>query len=1028
MPEFDLFDITGLPFDPPEKAPKKIKGALDKADKSLSGALGTVTQQAERDELNAKIKYLKDMRVELFGADGKLTPKMDELANARVQKAKTRLEATVRLLKLDGGDLVVTSGTIKEQRKKTKLSKESVEEIYNKHGFSIADIDPLAAFPKFPANAERIYKELAQLRVSKDPNPKGADLTLVHDLYAFAAYLEGEPENTAEYRIHETKELESQFDSYARKNTMRNDTLGKLCVSLATAGKKYVFDSEEHRTQYDAFLLYKSPELQELFSIIQDSIEADRREPKFANSCISKIAKVFPDPETALAIYNNEAGLRTDPYIPPHLSYSVKCGNCGSTLEFSSFSEAQTAFRCSKCNEPLFRQCKRCGMLVLATVDRCPKDGYIFVGSILFQKYIAKAEEAIRNCEVDKAWDYLEKAKNADPDEKTRTAEIERKIRELETRLSAPLQKLKVLISERKYYGAKEFLPTLIKAFPSLDISDYQKQINSALSRCQTLYESVRGKDQRTKVNACLDIIDICADYAPALEIIQNCPPAPCSNLIAVPDTSKNSITLTWKSSGERGSSFAIVRKEGKTAPANPLDGVMVQKDLTGFSYLDANVVSGAWYAYSVFAYRLGVYSSIAASSSSILYSPVHDEQFEQRGKMIHLSWTAPQNCIGVKVIRTINGESKVLTDSARSHYDDTDLSYNQTHIYMLIALYKDHGESVETVLTIVPTVIVDNFTIDCCRQKNGQYSISWSISRSCVDLLIYVNEKIVEKVSSGDAECKISLPENGLYAIHAEALSGGKWIKSQNTIQVNTYAPCELDLKSSKLSEEQTKSSRGVSNVIHFSLKLVDNIPSFVVALLYFVRDKKAGMTSVPWVDPSEINKAQDGIRVDISAYRKTGEIQFVRVANEEDTYYLTLYTVYSVLGKEVYSSPYKRKFNRPLTADIFWKVVKPLFGKRRFIYDIKANRPFVRRPRMILRASISGRPLMSASDNEGVTILDLPEQFYDTASPVLQEIYEPAGLAQLEKNTKLFLFIEQDSVSEIFTARWADGFEGKV
>ena len=119
------------------------------------------------------------------------------------------------------------------------------------------DIDPLAAMPKFPTNAEKTYSELEMLRKSKDPNPNGADLTIVYDLYGFVAYLRGEPENDAEYRDLPSKNLSAILDEYAKKNSMRNDPLGKLCNSIATAGKTNVFNNEKNRKAYEQFLLYK---------------------------------------------------------------------------------------------------------------------------------------------------------------------------------------------------------------------------------------------------------------------------------------------------------------------------------------------------------------------------------------------------------------------------------------------------------------------------------------------------------------------------------------------------------------------------------------------------------------------------------------------------------------------------------------------------------------------------------------------------------------------------------------------------
>ena len=275
MAEYDFFDITGLSFDPAEKAAKKIKAAIEKAEKSLGGMLGSISQQAQRDEINGKLDLLRKVKAEVLSNDGKVLPKFAELADERKTTSRKRLESAIRLEKLSKSELVVTNGKIKAQKKNTRLSKESIEDAYRSYGFTILNIDPFAAMPKFPTNSEKIYSELAILRESRDPNPNGADLTKVYDLYSFAAYLSGEPENAAEYKDMSTRDISNLFDEYSKKNSMRNDPLGKLCVSIATAGKTNVFNNETNRKAYEQFLLYKSPEITELFSIIKDSVQSD---------------------------------------------------------------------------------------------------------------------------------------------------------------------------------------------------------------------------------------------------------------------------------------------------------------------------------------------------------------------------------------------------------------------------------------------------------------------------------------------------------------------------------------------------------------------------------------------------------------------------------------------------------------------------------------------------------------------------------------------------------------------------------
>ena len=128
MAEYDFFDITGLSFDPAEKAAKKIKAAIEKAEKSLGGMLGSISQQAQRDEINGKLDLLRKVKAEVLSNDGKVLPKFAELADERKTTSRKRLESAIRLEKLSKSELVVTNGKIKAQKKNTRLSKKSIED------------------------------------------------------------------------------------------------------------------------------------------------------------------------------------------------------------------------------------------------------------------------------------------------------------------------------------------------------------------------------------------------------------------------------------------------------------------------------------------------------------------------------------------------------------------------------------------------------------------------------------------------------------------------------------------------------------------------------------------------------------------------------------------------------------------------------------------------------------------------------------------------------------------------------------
>ena len=158
MAEFDLFELTGLPFDPPEKLPKKVKIAIDKKLKELGTSLGSSTQQIERDEKKSQIDFLNGIAGKIFSTDGKKLndSEYQPLVSQRVNAELKRLRSTATLM-AQTGSLQISDGTVKFHRRERKLSEEHVREVFESLGFSIVTIDPLGAFPKFPTNAERNY-------------------------------------------------------------------------------------------------------------------------------------------------------------------------------------------------------------------------------------------------------------------------------------------------------------------------------------------------------------------------------------------------------------------------------------------------------------------------------------------------------------------------------------------------------------------------------------------------------------------------------------------------------------------------------------------------------------------------------------------------------------------------------------------------------------------------------------------------------------------------------------------------------
>jgi len=1034
MADYDLFALTGLPFDPPEKAPKKVKDAIEKKLKELGTSLGNESQQLKRDEFNAQISFLKACLGEGYASqavfDGnKLNANFTELANDRTKREISILKATVEFQK-QSGIHVITNGTIRTQVRKTKLSKEKVEKIYSDSGFTISTVDPNKEYPKFPTNADKIFDELKVLRGMKDQNPQGHDLAMCVDLYAFIAYLSSTPgnpaESSAEYKAKATTDLKNLLDSFSRPLSQRNDPLGKLLASIASAGKSYVFNSEDNRTAYEKHLLYRSEQMERIFTVIRTVSDADKYEAKFAENCIKQISSIFGDYNVALAIYNKEAKITDDPYIPEKAIFHVKCFSCQNISEFTNVSEAQKANKCTHCGKALYKICNKCKKLVLASLDKCPECGFVFASTTMFAKFFAAAEQALRHSDFEQARNNLFQAQSADPSEKIRTAELEAQITAEEKKYEKPVNDLRKLVADRNFQRASEVLADTIGKFPGLNVSAFDTQINSALSNARTSFDNSKRLSSSKQADACLEILQQCADFKPAIDFLRATLPIACQSFSIGLDSTSGNANLSWTRSAEQGVTYRVVRKQGKDIPANEMDGEVILDNTTDTSYRDKGIQPGRDYSYAAFAIRFGVFSS-PVGRSIVLLADVTDAHCEQLDATIRLTWNNPKNSTGVTIERTAEGKTTTLTKNANGSYEDKGVNYGIAYTYRLCANYNGLSPSRGIELVVTPMVKIDSFTIRAEQTKGNTYKVYWDIKRNGIDLRVLVDEKQYCELKSDARSCELTLPAEGFHAITVLAYSGGTWLRSSNSPQVNTYSPCSIDKSSSKFSEKPIVGFAESAYNIELRLKISTPIPNNVVGFYYAVRTKTGAGESAPWVEKQEIGTAADIRKMTLNTYQSSGEIVCTETARAESSYYVSFFTIYNFGGTEVVSNASKCRFDRPLTADLFWKVSKGVFGGYKLSIEISANRPFDRIPSLVLCACCDGQHLLSHSDPKGRRIQELPE----TKAKILGQTFK--GAFDINTNTalkglRLFLFEASAVPNENFVLRWTKGFSGKV
>jgi|GEM_PF-1506406 len=1033
MGNFDLFDLIDVSFDPPEPNAKKVLNAIEKSDKELNGALGGESVDAKRNELNAKLQFLQGIRADIFESNGaKLTKKFKDLAKTRTDAEIKKFKASVELV-AQSGRKIVTKGKIKQLKKSgAKLSADAIEKVYRDVGFEIQEAKKTAK-PDFPSNADKIYDLLTNIRMFPEfqkAYPNAPNNANVDDLYGLIAFLEDEPENAAHFRGMLTDELETILDRHAIKRAKaaatKQDPLGQAFKDIITLAKKNVFDSDANRAKYGKHLLYKKPEMVSLFDKLKTAKNlVDLEDPEHAEPVIKQIAAVFGTRDEAIALYNYEANVAYEDVAP---IFYVKCAHCQNLSEFVTEEEAKRKNACTNCGKALYKICSNCSQKVLDSLDKCPNSscGFLFAGIVMFQRYVTLAENALLQANFNEARKYLSQAKTANPSEKTKTGDLAARIDNEEAIYEKPIAELRTLISEKKFVAAEEALSRTIASFPKLNIASYETQIKATLEKARYAFTLAQKRSQVECANACIDILDICQDFKPALEFLRTTPPEPVKSVTSSTNVIDGWASLNWAGTGEKGVTYCIVRKDGKTFPKNELDGTHIKDNLSETVYRDESVPPGTWYSYGVFAKREGICSS-ATGTTVLLLAEVKDVRHEQIQESLRITWTMPKNCIGVSVSRTDPSGEVILAENAQTSYEDKRVSYGNTYSYILKANYAGHASSNGTCISVRFDHVVEDFSISARQVKGNSYTVSWDIPNKGIDVRILVGGKIVREAKSDAKRCDIELPANGYHVVEVSAFSQGRWVTSQNNIEINTYLPHKIDRSRTQVQEREVASVAN-SYAVSISVSLQEPMPGNVKGFYYTVRTKSLGTQSPPWAEVREVEKKTSGIVYkDISDYRTNKKISCGVTVKEEDVFYLSLFTNYVVNGKDIISAPEKIRISRPIVGDILWSVRKPLLGgQTKLCIDVKANQPIDQQPKLILCACGENEFLTSVNDPRAVRISEFEEQVFEP--PQSAYIKEYAINASLSKKQKLFLFCENQDENQSFTTKWAKGFSGKL
>ena len=688
MAKRNIFEMLGLEFDPPDNV-KKIRAAYDNWKKRLTTEQNTTVDPTRLAEIREELQM-----------DGYISLTLDNPrfrqreAEALKQQRTEELRLYIDLQRGDTqGTLQVNQSQIRQVREKLRLSVSTIEATYKEQGFEIKPVKTtqrilttLNNFFLSDSVMEELRKNFATFQTVPDAKNFSWSAN-VHDLYELAYYLENQIEPSPDfYHRRSTEDLREIFREEAKKVSAPIAQWQSI-KALLNLAQTQVFSTDDSRFKYDHSL--KIETLADFFAKIKAAPELFKRDNYFADNCINRIRRTFPNLlnyELSAALYNKAAGLLRDPYEAiddaGENSFCLTCANCGAFENFRTREEAEKA-QCKICGENFYVDCPKCGKKIPATAEHCTACDFSFIELKNFSKYIGDANSML---------DLVEQARNADESVNIVTAEIVKllaKARQLKPeshelkKIEWRINKTAAEIKKRELYAWAE------KKLPSLSIAP-----DKAVSDCVEILRKIK-------------------DYKPAQDRLRLIPPRTPPAIIATlkenysppsnPSIGKISVNakstssasglicnVSWQAASDLGITYTLIKKiDGE--PKTYRDGEVLIENTEKLEFTDTDVKPGVLYGYSVFATRLGTISA-PKSTTAVHYSDLDEKKLIAKTEdgTCKFIWRLPsETCLGVRILRSDSaGKSVVVADCEQNSFVDKNVRNRKQYQYRLQCVY----------------------------------------------------------------------------------------------------------------------------------------------------------------------------------------------------------------------------------------------------------------------------------------------------------------------------------------------------
>lgn len=1031
MERRNYFEMLGLDFDPPEKNERKIQQAIAAWKKRTEDMLANETIASRRSILSAELD-LYDNILETLKESKTRNAEARELKEQRISQLEKLIDI---MLVGQTGTPEVTNAQIRNVHLRLKLSPKTIEDTYVKKGFIIQkrekaiNLNEAFLTTVVAGNISAKVEQLRSMSIPKYPwTPK------VSDLFDLACFFSGGTESdSASFRRRRTTELYSIMETGAVQLASDMSVQGHLLADLFTAGTTQVFDSEANRKKYEQSL--EREKLRGFFALLKSAPDDFKKDRYFAESCIKTIQKSFPDFNLSLALYNQEAGLMQDPYEPIEALIHVTCGACKTPMEFRTHEEAEKG-KCTVCGAALYVTCPnpKCHKKVPASADWC-SCGLHISEMQFFDEYLSAAQFALKEMDLPEAHKQLANAENAYPGH-PKLASLKKQIQDETDKYQKPLNEMQSLIEAGKYYAAQKMLGTISASMPQLKLEAQKKVITEKLSEAQKMMPA-ENLLVTARANRCVEILELVKDYQPAIDMLGLCRPnAPVNLHGAISSGEPLTCTLTWNSTGDKGVSYCIVRKRNGV-PQRHSDGDMLASNVNTMEYKDNSIQPGISYGYAVFAHRHGIYSDPVTCVVE-KFSELDTKRIRAVADngVCRFSWVLPTNCIGVRILRSINatpsevpnGNCTVITERASANFDDTAVTNNRTYGYRLQCVYPygnsfRYSEGYTVMLTPEqPPVAIKNVT---AKTEGRTVYVRWttpdatqrsviirevssiSVSNMIGQIIpasdinsILGNGRTYANTTSSAQQCQFDIPANTSIALAVVIVAGSKGIISE-VIRVSSVEKCEINKAETRIEGNRLKI-------------ILQNRPKNLDRIHYIVAKKVD--SRVPWatVDDAKRNTLQV---ITVQEYVRDGMI-LIESPPKADLYISIIGQYKMSDGSVVYSDASKLRISNKPKQRISYRLGwgGGLFSSKPKPRDCKlyVSTNAEETPTLKLVYRSDGHIPMMLIDPKNIVLHTIPES--DTGFPAGQYVYTfpDSTWDRIKAQTELRLMLSDDDMVE--------------